>query len=104
MQTLPISLIVITYNEADSIGRCLDSAPFAAEKIVIDSDSTDDTVAIAKAHGAKVVQQEWLGFGPQRNFGTTQSSHDWIIVLDADEFLSDELIAECTRDLPRVMA
>lgn len=100
MQTLPISLIVITYNEADSIGRCLDSVPFAAEKIVVDSGSTDDTAAIARAHGARVVHQDWLGFGPQRNFGTTQSSHDWIIVLDADEFLSDELIAECTRDLP----
>jgi glycosyltransferase involved in cell wall biosynthesis len=104
MQTLPISLIVITYNEADSIGRCLDSVPFAAEKIVIDSGSTDDTVAIAQAHGARVVHQEWLGFGPQRNFGTTQAGHDWIIVLDADEFLSDELIAECARDLPEVMA
>lgn len=104
MQTLPISLIVITYNEADSIGRCLDSVPFAAEKIVVDSGSTDDTVAIAHEHGARVVHQDWLGFGPQRNFGTTQSSHDWIIVLDADEFLSDELIAECVRELPKLMA
>lgn len=102
--SLPISLIVITYNEAGNIGRCLDSVPFAAEKIVVDSGSTDGTAAVAQAHGARVVQQAWLGFGPQRNFGSTQSSHDWIIVLDADEFLSDELIAECARGLPALMA
>ncbi|KRG69340.1 glycosyltransferase family 2 protein [Pseudoxanthomonas dokdonensis] len=104
MDRLPITLIVITYNEAGNIGRCLDSVPFAAEKLVIDSNSTDATVAIAQAHGARVVQQPWLGFGPQRNFASTQSGHDWIIVLDADEFLSDELIAECAQKLPALLA
>jgi glycosyltransferase involved in cell wall biosynthesis len=104
MSRLPISLVVITYNEAGNIARCLDSVPFAAEKLIIDSGSTDGTVAIAEACGARVVHQDWLGFGPQRNVGSTQAAHDWILVLDADEFLSEELIEECNRKLPAIVA
>lgn len=104
MTTLPLSLIVITHNEAANIARCLDSAPFVAEKIVVDSGSTDGTQSIAAAHGARVVQQDWLGFGPQRNFATTLSSHDWILVLDADEFMTDALAAECRQSLPAILA
>ncbi|HEY0333249.1 MAG TPA: glycosyltransferase family 2 protein [Stenotrophomonas sp.] len=102
--TLPLSLVVMTYNEAGNIARCLDSVPFAAEKLVIDCGSTDDTAAIARAHGARVVEQRWLGFGPQRNFGAAQAAHDWILALDADEFLSDELLAECRQRLPAMLA
>lgn len=101
---LPISLVVITHNEALNIGRCLDSVPFVTEKLVVDSGSTDDTVAVAEAHGARVVHQDWLGFGPQRNFASTQARHDWLLVLDADEFLSKELAAQLERDLPSLLA
>jgi glycosyltransferase involved in cell wall biosynthesis len=104
MPTLPLTLAVITHNEAGNIARCLDSVPFAAEKLVVDSGSDDDTVAIARAHGARVVRQDWLGFGPQRNFATTQCSHDWILVLDADEYLTTELTDELQRCLPALMA
>jgi len=104
MQTLPITLVVMTHNEAKSIARCLDSVPFAAEKLVIDSGSTDDTLAIAQAHGARVVHQDWLGFGPQRNFATTQCGNEWILALDADEYLSPELAAELQKRLPQLMA
>lgn len=104
MPTFPLTLVVMTYNEAKSIARCLDSVPFAAEKLVIDSGSTDDTVAIAQAHGARVVHQDWLGFGPQRNFATTQCSNEWILALDADEYLSPELAAELEQRLPALMA
>ncbi|MBI3774273.1 MAG: glycosyltransferase family 2 protein [Gammaproteobacteria bacterium] len=55
----PVTLLVMTCNEAHNIARCLDSVPFVAEKIVIDAGSTDDTVAIAQAHGARVVHQDW---------------------------------------------
>ncbi|WP_329742043.1 glycosyltransferase family 2 protein [Dyella sp. A6] len=103
MPTLPITLAVITHNEADSIARCLDSVPFAAEKLVVDSGSDDDTVAIAQAHGARVLHQDWLGFGAQRNVASAQCSHDWILVLDADEYLSPELAAELERRLPALM-
>jgi glycosyltransferase involved in cell wall biosynthesis len=94
----------MTYNEAANIARCLDSVPFVAEKLVVDCGSTDDTAAIARAHGARVVHQDWLGFGPQRNFASAQASHDWIVVLDADEFMSRGLVEECRRRLGDLIA
>lgn len=103
MQTLPLSLLVITRNEAKKIARCLDSVPFAAQKLVVDSGSTDDTVAIARAHGARVLHQDWLGFGPQRNFAGAHCSYPWILALDADEYLTPELADELERRLPALM-
>jgi glycosyltransferase involved in cell wall biosynthesis len=97
MVRLPLSLLVLTYNESANIARCLDSVPFADEKIVIDCGSTDDTLAIARAHGARTLQQSWLGFGQQRRFATTQARHPWILFLDADEWLSSELASEIER-------
>lgn len=93
----------MTYNEADHIARCLDSVPFAAEKIVVDSGSEDDTVAIAVAHGAHVVQQPWLGFGAQRNFASTLAKNDWILFLDADEALTPGLRTELQQALPALI-
>jgi glycosyltransferase involved in cell wall biosynthesis len=102
--TLPVSLLVLTYNEAANIARCLDSVPFAAEKLVIDCGSTDATARIAVAHGARVVQQPWLGFGPQRRAATALAQHPWILFLDADEWLSDELALELKAALPALLA
>ena len=100
---LPISLVVIARNEAPLIADCLDSVPFAAEKIVVDAHSTDTTATIASAHGARVVQQAWLGFGAQRNFSTTLVAYDWILVLDADERLSPELVEEFEERFPTLV-
>jgi len=100
----PVTLLVITRNEAHTIARCLDSVPFVSEKVVVDAGSADGTVAIARAHGARVVHQDWLGFGPQRTFATSQASHDWILFLDADEVLSPELAREFERRLPALLA
>ena len=101
---LPITLLVIARNEAAHIARCLNSVPFAAEKIVVDSGSTDGTQQIARECGARVVEQSWLGFGPQRNFASTQATHDWILALDADEELTPALSAELIRELPALQA
>jgi glycosyltransferase involved in cell wall biosynthesis len=103
MTTLELTLVVMTHNEAATIARCLDSVPFAAEKLVIDCGSTDATCAIAQEHGARVIHQDWLGFGPQRNFASGQCSHDWILALDADEYLSPALAQELEARLPQVM-
>jgi glycosyltransferase involved in cell wall biosynthesis len=103
MNTLPITLLVMTYNEASNIARCLDSVPFASEKLVVDSGSSDDTAKIARAHGAKVIEQPWLGFGAQRNFASTQAGNNWILFLDADEALTSELVAELQRELPALI-
>lgn len=97
---LPLTLLVIARNEAAHIARCLNSVPFAAEKIVVDSGSTDGTQQLALGCGARVVEQAWLGFGAQRNFATAQATHDWILFLDADEELTPALTEELRRELP----
>jgi glycosyltransferase involved in cell wall biosynthesis len=102
-RTLPLTLVVIARNEASVIGRCLDSVPFAAEKLVVDSGSTDGTQEVARSHGARVVHRDWLGFGPQRNWASTQASCDWILALDADEALSPELTRELEERLPELL-
>jgi glycosyltransferase involved in cell wall biosynthesis len=88
-----ISSITITRNSGARIGACLDSLSFCEERVVVDSGSTDDTVRIARERGAKVVHQDWLGFGPQKNFALTLVSGDWVLWLDSDEVVSPELAA-----------
>ncbi|MCD9027356.1 glycosyltransferase family 2 protein [Luteimonas sp. BDR2-5] len=87
---LPLSGVVITRNEADRIGRCLASlAPVCAELLVVDSGSTDATVDIARAAGARVVHQDWLGFAAQKTLATSLARQPWVLLLDADEWLDD---------------
>ena len=102
--TLPVTLLVLTYNEAANIGRCLDSVSFAQEKLVLDCGSTDETIAVARAHGARVAEQRWLGFGLQRRAATALAAHPWILFLDADEWLSPELCSELEQRLPALLA
>ncbi|HEY3808353.1 MAG TPA: glycosyltransferase family 2 protein [Steroidobacteraceae bacterium] len=101
---LPVSLVVLTYNEMHNIARCLDSVPFAQEKLVVDCGSTDGTAEVATAHGARVLHQPWLGFGPQRRAATRMARYPWILFLDADEWLSPELASEMAQRLPQLMA
>jgi glycosyltransferase involved in cell wall biosynthesis len=94
MTSMPtLSAIVITKNEAANIGACLDSVAFCDERIVVDCGSTDATVAIARDKGARVEFHEWLGFGPQKNYALSLASGTWVLSLDADESVSDELAA-----------
>jgi len=92
-EPLPLSLIVITRDAAHEIADCLASAPFAAEAVVVDSGSRDDTVALAQRHGARVIEHAWAGFGPQKNFAVGEAHHDWVLCIDADERVSPELAA-----------
>jgi len=89
-----LSVILITKNEADNIRACLESVAWADEIIVIDSGSTDDTVAIAKELGAQVHVQDWPGFGVQKNRALGYATKDWVLSLDADERVTPELCAE----------
>ncbi|MBN3004775.1 glycosyltransferase family 2 protein [Chromobacterium alkanivorans] len=89
-----ISVVLITKNAETSLGKCLDSVGFADEIVLVDSGSTDRTLAIASAYKAKVIHQDWLGFGPQKQLAVQAASHDWVLCLDADEWLSTELVNE----------
>jgi len=91
---LPLSVVVITKNEASNIERCLRSVPWASEYLVVDSGSADATVAKAQACGARVLTEPWRGFGAQKAFAAGAALNDWILSLDADEALSPELSAE----------
>lgn len=89
-----ISGLVITYNEENHIANCIDSMlRVCDEVIVIDSNSVDNTVEIAKSKGAKVYMQDFLGDGPQRTFGLQFCKNDWILNLDADESLEEDAYA-----------
>jgi glycosyltransferase involved in cell wall biosynthesis len=96
-----LSVTIITRNEAADIAAALDSVSWADERIVVDSCSTDDTAAIAAAHGARVVSREWPGYVAQKNFAAAQASHDWILSLDADERVTPALAAEIRSTLER---
>lgn len=93
MDKLPVSGVVVTLNEAGSLARCLDSMSFCAELLVVDSGSTDDTVALARSMGARVIAHDWAGYGAQRRYSTAEAKFDWVLCLDADEWLSAELAA-----------
>ena len=87
-----LSVCIITHNEEGNIARTLDSVKtIADELIVVDSGSTDRTVELARARGAKVFVEEWRGFSKQKNAAMAKASGDWILSLDADEEVSPEL-------------
>lgn len=90
-ERLRISACIIAFNEADRIGDCLASLAFCDEIVVVDSQSTDATVAIATAAGARVLQRRFDGFRSQKAFCVEQATHDWVLCLDADERISDAL-------------
>jgi glycosyltransferase involved in cell wall biosynthesis len=95
--TLPVSVIVATRNEELNLPRCMDSVREAGEVYVIDSQSTDATVAIAESHGAHVVQFHYQGGWPKKRQWALDSlpfSYEWVLLIDADEALTPELLAE----------
>lgn len=89
-----LSVIVITKNEAGRLATCLASVAFADEIIVVDSGSTDGTQAIARGLGARVIETpDWPGFGPQKQRALDAASGDWVLSIDADEWLDAQLAA-----------
>ncbi|MEJ2794783.1 glycosyltransferase family 2 protein [Iodobacter sp. LRB] len=91
---LKISGLIITFNEAHNIVECLRSMKQVCDDIVVvDSCSSDNTVELARQEGATVISQPFLGDGPQRSAGLPHCRHDWVLNLDADERLEDDLVA-----------
>ena len=86
-----LSVVYVAQDCAAALARSLDSvAGLAAEVLVVDGGSRDDTVMLAQARGARVVVHPWAGFGAQRQFAVAQAQHDWILMLDSDELLRPE--------------
>jgi len=97
---MTLSVVVITQNEAAVIARCLESVTWADEIIVLDSGSSDDTAEIARRHRAQVsTVTDWPGFGPQKNRALALAAGDWVLALDADEWVTAELRTEIERVL-----
>ena len=92
-------MTVITRNEAANIGAALESVRWADEIIVVDSESTDETVDIARRYTSEVIVRPWPGYVDQKNFAAARASHDWILSLDADERVSPELATEIRQKL-----
>ncbi|MDQ6881854.1 MAG: glycosyltransferase family 2 protein [Pseudomonadota bacterium] len=89
---MSLSVVVIALNEAANLRACLESVPFADEIVVLDGGSSDATVAIAQACGARVSQSpDWPGFGPQKNRALALATGDWVLSLDADERVTPQL-------------
>lgn len=90
---LAISAVVITRDAEVHLAATLASVAFCSERLVLDSGSTDDTLAIAHAAGARVEHQSFLGYGPQKRRAVDLATHDWILSLDGDEVLDEEAAA-----------
>ncbi len=89
--SLKISAAIITFNEEKNIKRCIESLDFCDEIIVVDSLSSDSTCKIAKELGAKVIEQKFLGHIDQKQLAVDNCSNRWVLSLDADEWVSNEL-------------
>ena len=92
-----ISAILITRNEASNIDRCLRSITWCDEIVVVDSESTDDTVERCRRYGARVVNRPFTGFGEQKNAALALAKGDWVFSIDADEVVTGELRSSIER-------
>ncbi|MGD1886741.1 MAG: glycosyltransferase family 2 protein [Cohaesibacteraceae bacterium] len=92
---MPLSIFLITHNEADRIGMVLEAVEgLSDDVVVVDSGSSDDTVAIAERHGARVFHRDWTGYGAQKRYAEDQCQNDWLLNLDADEVVTPALRGE----------
>ena len=93
----PLTVIIPTYDEEESLPDCLASVRFADEILVVDSFSTDRTLEIARQHGARIVQREYGYSAQQKNWAIPQASHEWVLLVDADERVTPPLRDEILR-------
>lgn len=97
---LPLSAVLITLDAAGSLEQCLASLDFVDQILIVDSGSSDSTIEIANRFGAEIIPQAWLGFGPQKAFAVSRARHDWVLCLDADEWVTPELRASIEAAVP----
>ena len=96
-----LSVVIITKNEEKLIGDAIQSAKFANEVLILDSNSSDKTCEIALRMGARVEQHDWLGVGKQKNLAVNLAINDWVFVLDSDERITKELQQEILSEIDK---
>lgn len=96
-----LSVAIITYNEEEEIRDCLESVKWADEIVVVDSFSTDKTLDICRQYTNKVFQHEWSGYSNQKNYAINVTTNPWILILDADERVSERLTKEIKEILDK---
>ncbi len=101
--SLPLSAVLITFNTGDQLAACLRSLAFCDEIIVVDAGSGDATRDVARQHGARVVEEAWRGFGPQKRLAVSLARNDWVLCVDADEEVSAPLASAIAAILTRPM-
>ena len=101
-RSVALTVVVLTRDEEVNITHCLASVAWAAQVVVVDSGSKDATTAIARAEGATVVETHWRGFGSQREYALRlpEVDHDWVLFVDADEWVSADLAQEVSEVVP----
>jgi len=99
-----LSLVIITLDEEDNIARCIDSVPGAGEVVVVDSFSVDRTVALAVERGARIFQRPFAAAADQKNWAMEKAEKEWILILDADEACTPELVREIEDEMRRPRA
>lgn len=101
---MAISICIICLNEEENIRRCLESSKWADEIIVVDSISQDKTVEIAREYTDKVYQRKWYGFVDGKNFALSKATCEWVVSLDADEEITNELRGEIQEEIGKEQA
>ena len=102
MTRIPMSVTIIAFNEENKIAKAIQSASWADDILVVDSGSTDRTVEIARQNGARVLQNPWKGYGQQKNFAQAHALHSWVLNIDADEWVSENLAEEIHSELRNI--
>ncbi|HQT00418.1 MAG: hypothetical protein B7Y26_07335 [Hydrogenophilales bacterium 16-64-46] len=92
-----LSVFITTFNNARTLPACLESVKWTDEIVVLDSFSSDETLAIAARYNCRIIQHRFLGYGPQKQLALDHTSHQWVLLLDADEALSPALQTEIRR-------
>ncbi|MFB2763758.1 glycosyltransferase family 2 protein [Marinobacter shengliensis] len=102
---MKLSAVLITKNAGPEFAKCLESLAFADEIVVLDSGSTDDTLAVAEQFGARIFQSdEWPGFGPQRQRAQSHARGEWLLWIDTDEVVTPELASSIQHAIEKAPA
>jgi glycosyltransferase involved in cell wall biosynthesis len=97
MNKANLSVVILAHNEERNIEECIRTVEWADEIIVVDAESSDRTVELARKWTDKVYEKEWLGFGPLKNFGIEKATGEWVLSLDADERVTEDLKREIQK-------